>query len=312
MLALVFSDLHLHLWEQFSKRFDAQLKVFEYLVKLADRNKCPILFSGDLFHTPKDIKNSLLGILIPFLKTTFKQYPNVKIYAISGNHDQATENYIDKPSPSYIKTLSLIIPNIICIDYKSVRIKDYVVYGIPYMTHNIGLEVEVKRITKIMDPKLHNILLTHTDFKGQKDTNGVIVGQGKNFKEEIFNPFYAVFNGHIHKRGKLRDNIYSVGAPLQLRLSDKDSIFGFWMITKKDIRFRKIDFTPKYRLYKDISEINNDTDIWVKIPKQLEEMGFSETLNFSNKELLEQYFKDQNIRSKSIRVKLRKILNQIW
>lgn len=313
MKAIVFSDIHFHLWEQHTKRFDAQLQVFEHLVKLSDKNECPLLFGGDMFHTPKDIKNSLLGILIPFFKATFEKYPKAKIYAISGNHDQATENYVDNKAPSYVATLAQIIPNFECIDFKWKNLNGFSVYGIPYLSHNIGLEDLVKDAAKKIAFKDLNILMVHTDFKGQKDTNGIVVGQGQNFKESTLSPFDLVFSGHIHQRAKLRDKVYSIGSPLQLRLSDKDSRFGFWIVADdNEVRFREIEFTPKYRTYTNPSEINNETDIWVKLPRSVDELTGGEVRPLSNKEIVNQYLLDMGIKSKLKRVKLKEIVNKVW
>jgi hypothetical protein len=117
-------------------------------------------------------------------------------------------------------------------------------------------------------PKKH-ILLVHTSFKGQTDTNGVIVGTGENIDEEHFNKPFLTFAGHIHKHGIIRDKIISIGAPLQIRLSDMDGRFGFWKI-KDDfsVRFSEIKNTPKFRVYSSVEERDNETDFWVKVPKE--------------------------------------------
>jgi DNA repair exonuclease SbcCD nuclease subunit len=311
MKAIFFSDIHLHKWEQHISRFDGQLKVLEHIVKDADKYQCPLFFAGDMFHTPKEIKNDLLESIVPYLQWLFKKYPSVVMYAISGNHDQASDNYRDKPSPSYIRSMSHIIRNIRVLDFTKYEDSEIEVFGIPYLSWNIGLQESVNEINPT--PGMYSILMIHTDFKGQTDTNGVIVGKGHNFKEEIFTKFDLVVNGHIHKKGKIRENILSLGSPLQLRLSDKGGKFGYWQLNPKfRMRFSEIDFTPKYREYKSSSEIDNPNDIWVKIPTEQSLVEESEGVEDSTNlmDWVNGYIKTRKIISKRKKKLLKEIIHK--
>lgn len=310
MKAIFFSDLHLNLWDHYSSRFDAQLKVLELLCSRSNRHECPLFFGGDMFHSPKEVRNSLLSVLFPFLKYLENTYPKARIYAISGNHDMSEDNFKHRKSPSYVRTLSVASPLISCIDHKKYEDPHVVVHAVPYLTHNTGLSEEVSQIA-LVEGKL-NILLIHTDFKGQKDTDGTVVGRGENLDESIFSRFDMVMSGHIHKPGKVRDNIYSIGAPLQLRLSDRDGQFGYWVIKDKIPKFKPLGFTPKYRLYQNPSEITNDTDIWIKVEnKELAQVSMEDTrLDF--KSLLKGYMGSIGVKSRRKKAKLKSIIQKVW
>jgi DNA repair exonuclease SbcCD nuclease subunit len=274
MKAIFFSDIHFHFWQQFNadnKRLKSQLGVFEKLVRIADREKVPLFFGGDLFNSPKEIANELLGYVIPYLKSIFEIYPAVRVFAISGNHDMSKPNTLSHRSPSYVKTLGEIFNNFVCLDFEEYTSNEFNLFGIPYLEHNSGL-MEYANAIKL-NPEKKNILLIHTAFKGQKDTNGVVVGDGENLVEKDFNRFDIVFSGHVHKHSLLQKNIISIGAPLQLRASDSDGRFGYWVLSDNLLpRFVEIRKTPKFRYYSDDSEKTNNTDFWIKVPKEEEDI----------------------------------------
>lgn len=269
MKALFFSDIHFHFWQQFNannRRLQSQLAVFEKLVRISYKEGCPLFFGGDMFNSPKEIANELLGYVIPYMKEIFKTYPEVTVYAISGNHDMSKPNTFNSRSPSYVKTLSEIFENFVCIDFDSKEFSDFVIHGIPYLEHNEGLMSYVNAIE--LNPSKQNILLIHTAFKGQKDTNGVVVGDGENLIEKNFDRFDLTFSGHVHKHSLLSKKRISIGAPMQLRASDMDGRFGYWEITDNSLpKFVEIKNTPKFRTYTDDTEKDNITDFWIKLPK---------------------------------------------
>lgn len=267
MRAIIFSDIHFHHWEKHNKgnkRLRAQLQVFERLCRVAHTYKVPLIFGGDFFNNNLEITNKLLNYVIANFKVIFSEYP-IDIYAISGNHDMSEKNTLTHRSPSYVKALAEIYPNIHMLDFTQKAFEDFTLWGIPYLEDNAGLAETVNEITP--EPTNPSILLIHTGFRGQKDTSGVIVSDGFNVKEDIFKKFSLVISGHIHKPGHIRKNLYSIGAPMQLRASDSGGKFGYWVL-KDDfsLKFKELDNTPKFRFFSDPSEIDNEDDIWIRKP----------------------------------------------
>lgn len=315
MKAIVFSDIHLHAWTKYNtkgERLRNQLKVLEFLFKLAFKEKVPLLFTGDLFHSPVGISNSLFSAVIPFILELFRMYPGVEIYAISGNHDFEGVNTWERRSPSYVHSLSNSIRDFYNIDFETIELKELVLHGIPYLTHNVGFQEAVDRI-KIVEGKC-NILMNHGDYHGQKDTNGITIGKGENVNEESLQKFDLVLSGHIHKGGFLRQNIYSVGAPMQHRLSDLGGSFGYWIIRNNfKPLFKEIDWTPKFRMYTSDSDKDNSTDFWVKEPKADEEIReiLEDEMDYQNiTKLGTQYLTSIGVTSRRKRLLLHEILTE--
>jgi len=264
--AIIFSDVHLHIWGNFNVDLMRTRFSFEFIEDMfvkAHAQKVPLLFPGDLFHDPESISNTLWSLFQPFITDLFNRYPSVHIYAISGNHDMRETNSYLRRSPSYINTLSNTFKNFHCIDFSSVDLGSFALHGIPYITHNEGFMDAVRKIKKISGKP--NILMLHTDFKNQKDTNGIIIGKGTNVEEDVLASFDLVLSGHVHKPGHLRSNIYSIGAPCQQRSSDMDGKFGYWNL-KDDfsLNFKPIN-GPRFKTYKDASEIVSEPLVfWIK------------------------------------------------
>jgi DNA repair exonuclease SbcCD nuclease subunit len=227
--------------------------------------KVPIFFPGDIFHTPDGLSNSLMSLVLPKLLELFYKYP-VDMYAISGNHDLEGLNSYTRRSSSYITTLSNTIKRFHVIDFDTEIIEDMALHGVPYINFNEDYADVIGGI-KIVKDKF-NILMNHCDYKGQKDTNGIIIGRGENITKGMFKKFDLVISGHVHKPGHLFGNVYSIGSPFQQRLSDMGGEFGYWTLKKSfKMKFHELQ-TPKFRFYEDKKEINNLTDYWVKKPKE--------------------------------------------
>lgn len=229
IIALTFSDLHLHEWSEFNKgniRVDQALTVIQILERSAKRKGVPLLFPGDLIHNPKFISNGLLSIVLPFFAGM-----EVDLYGIDGNHDQSEQNTKEHISPSYFETFSKVFPKMHSVNFRTIETEKFIIHGIPYLTHNIGFEEAVKDI-KIIKGK-PNILMIHTDLHNAADTNGRKIGSVTNIPnnmDKFFKKFTLVISGHIHKPQKLGSNIIMVGAPNQQRRTDRGSELGYWHI----------------------------------------------------------------------------------
>lgn len=268
---IIFSDLHLELWKQHNNKKGRTKTALNFLNKirvLAKRHKAIVLFCGDLFHKPKAISNELLSITLPKLSKYFSD-KDVQFYAISGNHDQAHNNFIDKPSPSFINTFSKIFPSLHCIDNKLVNVGDITLVGIPYLTQDLDLIPTIEKYGDMLDPKQFNILMLHTTMPGAKDTNNKLMVsnmQQTNFNKAI-SKFHLVLCGHIHKPTQYwvtTTEVIQVGAPQQQRLTDKDCKMGYWVVNNMlETKFIETNY-PKFVLYNDESEIKDDGNYYIK------------------------------------------------
>ncbi len=315
MKAILFSDIHLYDWSKYNKagkRLRGQMGVLEFLFQQAFKYKVPLFFGGDLLHSPIGVSNSLLSVVLPHILELFNRYP-IDFYGISGNHDIEGINTKDRRSASYINTLANSIPRFHNLDFESVEFEDFKVFGVPYLTHNIGFEEAIKNIE--VDTTKFNILLNHGDYKGQKDTNGIIIGKGENVNEKDLEKFDLVMSGHIHKGGHLRNNLYSIGAPMQHRLSDKGGTFGYWSLKNRFLLdFKPITNTPEFRMFDSEGDKDNDFDFWVKTPKADSEINdmLEDEIDFQDPPTIgTQYLEAMGVKSRGKRLLLNEILTEI-
>ena len=129
----------------------------------------------------------------------------------------------------------------------------------------------------------------------------------------MFGKFKLVLVGHIHKKQELGSNILFPGATNQQRSSDSKGTFGYYKIYS-DLTYKFIELkTPIFRFYKEESEIDNDTDYWVKtkdlkiIKEEVEDVEIETTDKTS---IAKEYMKSEGIKSKRKRRLLIKYLNK--
>jgi len=105
IIAIAFADLHVHKFRNFNdrpiSRLDWSLKAFKSIADKAYKLGVPLLFSGDLFHNPKDVENETMGKM---QKAYYREIENrgIDFYAISGNHDLSQKNSLSHISPSHL------------------------------------------------------------------------------------------------------------------------------------------------------------------------------------------------------------------
>ena len=250
--AIVYSDLHKAHYNKFNegnRRLLNAQDVMKRVKVMARVHKCPIIFLGDLFHKEKHITNPLLADTLPFLGKMFKSN-KIMTYAITGNHDQSQSNTIDNPSPSYIKTLANTFKGIECLDFKSKDLGDWELFGVPYLTHDLGLVDYINSID--INPGKVNVLMLHTTMPNVQDTDGrtMVSHIPVNDFEKAVGRFDIVLSGHIHKPmqfGIGKTTVVQVGAPQQQRLTDKNCEMGCWLIHQNfDVEFMPFNNYPRF------------------------------------------------------------------
>lgn len=318
-ISIVFSDLHINLWNKFNEDNKRTLNHFKVLSVIKDICKAngniPALFCGDLFHKPENIENELFEIIEDeFSKLDFKGF---KCYAISGNHDMSKSNSIDRQSTSWVRTFSHYNKWLNCIDFKSEWLTDKVsdnirIIGVPYLDHNINLSKYLSEIS--LDSKDRNILLLHTDYPGAKDTDGREIGSVENLNLNVLNRFDLVLCGHIHKPQKLSKKVYMVGAPIHQRRTDRGCKLGYWeLYPDLSLVFKELKGFPKFIDVESEDEIKDDGNYYTVIPKKEEKVNNSSTKihrNLSKSKLARQYLRENGIKDKDKSNLLKRILKE--
>lgn len=266
LIAVASGDWHLNWWAEFNeggRRTQATMEIIKFLTDRASKLKVPLLFTGDLFHTPAGIHYKVMDLL-PLLLWYFSW---CKTYAITGNHDQGETNTNEHKSPSMIDLMSRLIPEKFqCIDNDMRGTPEFNIVGVPYHSRNIGFKESLKKAQKYKSDK-KTILLIHSTLPGSKDPNGMefdkMEGISRKDYIEIFKPFDLVLSGHIHKFKKLSEKVYMVGAPNQQRRSDSGCVMGYVEIyDDMSVRFKTIK-TRKFKAIPDSGEVD-DYHYWFK------------------------------------------------
>ena len=322
LIALGSSDWHLNNWNQFNKggrRVKVSDEFILHLLGISDSKGIPILFSGDMFHTPSSLPNSLLNHYNKLFRRASVKFPKAKIIGITGNHDTEETSVVGETPISYVESYAEAFPSIItCIDYGAYDLADdLVVVGIPYINHNKGFKEILDDLSSRYIDK-YKILLIHTNLYGAKDPNGYEVEEVPNIPRNLgrfFKNYDLVLSGHIHKFAKLwADNVVMVGAPYQQRASDSGTGMGYLEIYD-DFSIKFIPYqAPEFKYYNQGEELPNDYDYFIEIKSKVklkETEGNSTFTNTSDRsELASTYCKVKGIKSKR-RVKLlSEILNQ--
>jgi len=313
-IAAVFSDLHLHVFNQFNennRRLKASMDILNQLVSL----DLPLLFAGDWFHEDQHISNTLFDYLSKHLPD------NLKVYGISGNHDMSELNNNDNLSPSLFRSMTRLLPNqFTCLEEDpSIELNEGIrVFGIPYLSYNIGLREYLDEIRDSLGYQVSSkrILLIHTDLHGASDTDGRKINSVQNMDAnmtEFFKGFDLVFSGHIHKPQRITPHIIMVGAPNQQRKSDMGGKFGYWLIYEDmSVKFKKLK-APEFKFYIPGKDTIDEYHYWVPVQegKENEEDQIPKkfTNTISKTKLAKRYCKERGIKSKRKVEALKSILD---
>jgi len=263
LIALAAGDIHFHDWKQFNEN-DERIQIsINFLVELFLRSHeehIPILFVGDMFHTPKGLTTKTIYLFNQMMQTVSDEFYSSRMYGITGNHEK------DKEYSSF-KAMSFAFPKIIyCIDDKAVKLNHCSLVGIPYSKRNVGVVDKIKEAAKVSGDK---ILLLHTELYGAPDPSGYEL-EPQNLPRNLnalFKDFNLVLAGHVHKFTQVEKNIYMVGAPNQQRKSDSGCKMGYLEIYDDfSVKFIECNIS-QFRYYKEGEEHENTNDFWIEIPK---------------------------------------------
>lgn len=312
LIACVFSDLHIHNYNQYnpdSRRLHLKFDIIGELVKL----EVPILFCGDFFHEDQQITNKVLDECSKRLPNMFGE--RSPLYGISGNHDMSDTNSTKLKSPSLFSSICRLIPNMFDIDFNKVVLRRGInVYGLPYLSYNIGFKDYIKNLN--VNPGDKNILLIHTDLHGAKDTDGRLINSVDNIDKDMvdfFDKFDLVLSGHIHKPQIINPKLIMVGAPDQQRKSDMGGKFGFWeLYSDMTYEFVRLKF-PEFREYDPAKDKTDDFHYWVPINSDKQDDIFFEEKRFTNNVsrniLAKRYCNEKGIKDKKKIKALKEVLN---
>ena len=282
--AIVFSDWHIHDYKNFSNnvnRLQNCLNVLGDLGQFCDEYDIKIiLFAGDIFDSHKALLTNVVNETAKAFTTFFTERPDVKFYAITGNHDQSTKNLIEKPAVSALEHLATFFPdNFILIDDIIVEVENEVwVEGVPYYEFPEHFQQRLNEITKkAVKTGGFRYLMIHQTPEG---IGNKMIPTDCDPNDVLFRAYNKVFCGHIHKRQQLTKDFHIVGSPIHRDMGDVGEKKGFYVINlQKPEKMKFIylkgypEFTEKYE-DEVTEEDRNDTNSFLVTKVRLDTLPF--------------------------------------
>ena len=236
------SDLHLGIdLNSFSLQEDQKF-ILDEILKIAEEEKVDGIFiAGDIFDraiAPVEAINTFVDFL------TRLQEKNIKVFAISGNHDSAERlapgrNFM---TGSGIYFSAVYEGSVNCITLND-AFGEVNVYLMPFIRPGLvkhfaelkGEEVDFEKnpwnqaVDYViegmnLDVKKRNVLVAHQNIINAEpsDSETVIYGGLDGVSASLFADFDYTALGHIHKPQNLAENVRYCGTPLKYSLSEKD------------------------------------------------------------------------------------------
>ena len=236
------SDLHLGIdLNSFSLQEDQKF-ILDEILKIAEEEKVDGIFiAGDIFDraiAPVEAINTFVDFL------TRLQEKNIKVFAISGNHDSAERlapgrNFMTE---SGIYFSAVYEGSVNCITLND-EFGEVNVYLMPFIRPGLvkhfaerkGEEVDFEKnrwnqaVDYViegmnLDVKKRNVLVAHQNIINAEpsDCETVIYGGLDGVSASLFADFDYTALGHIHKPQNLAENVRYCGTPLKYSLSEKD------------------------------------------------------------------------------------------
>lgn len=236
------SDLHLGIdLNSFSLQEDQKF-ILDEILKIAEEEKVDGIFiAGDIFDraiAPVEAINTFVDFL------TRLQEKNIKVFAISGNHDSAERL---APGRNFMTERGIYFSAVYEGSVNCITLNDEFgevnVYLMPFIRPGLvkhfaelkGEEVDFEKnpwnqaVDYViegmnLDVKKRNVLVAHQNIINAEpsDSETVIYGGLDGVSASLFADFDYTALGHIHKPQNLAENVRYCGTPLKYSLSEKD------------------------------------------------------------------------------------------
>lgn len=264
------SDLHLGKRVNEFSMLDDQKYILEQVVKEAE-NADAVLIAGDIYD--KSIPPAEAVELFDLFITKLSQI-NVKIFAVSGNHDSAKRiafgsdimqkggvyfshvynGELEKHEfeDEYGKVNIYMLPFV-----KPAVIKNFFEEGIITDDYNSALKAVLDRAD--IDFSERNIIIAHQFVTGaqRSESEEVSVGGVDSISADLFESFDYTALGHIHKPQNMGKNIRYCGTPLKYSFSEANNKNSMTVVELNEKGNMEISFIPFYPLH-DMREIKGN------------------------------------------------------
>jgi len=249
MRALIWADLHGHNYKEFSETIGGVnsrlldcVKAVEEIHASAEAEKVDaVFFLGDLFHLKNNLDSHVVKHILEHFAELADAFPMV---IIPGNHDYRSWS----SDPSLLSLMDEFHEDSILqidsgwLNTGATWADDLNVYIEPFTRKTTELR---ERLTAL-EPKKNSIFLGHQDIIGSQ-YGGFTVEHGLD-ADVLAEKFLWSFIGHWHEPGKVKENVISIGAPLQHNFGDSLGARGWWILDteKGETKLIENTFSPRF------------------------------------------------------------------
>lgn len=182
----------------------------EVLKKINNIKPDAVVILGDVFDSHCNVHIQSIKRGTDFIVDISNLCPT---YILVGNHDM-NDNKQFFPSNHSLYAYKEYSNVEVINKTKIIMINDIMTVMVPYVPPGRFLEA----LDYVEDWKEAKIIFAHQEFNGGLVTPYRISTTGDHWPKE----FPQIISGHLHKRHKLRDNIYYPGSPQQVKINDDE------------------------------------------------------------------------------------------
>lgn len=263
MKIAITADLHAHDYTSFARtlpdgmnsRLKRCLDALEQLFNYCRKNTIPnIWFLGDLFHARSKIDIAVYTAVYELLKI-WREQGREKILMAVGNHDQYLK---DGSINSSIPLIELIrawdIPGFIDSGDRKFGISI-----LPYMTSAEQIRTVIDTYFLKQYPEgMKKILLAHLPISGAKVGSGFHPREEATLEDIQAEEWDLVLLGHYHRRQRLADNVWYVGAPIQQDFGDEGNPDGFMVLDTETLELEAVPIvSERFVTVKSMGEVGD-------------------------------------------------------
>lgn len=318
VIAIASADWHLHRFRNFDidgSRLDWGIKAAREIMNASIKLGVPLLFAGDLLHTPKEIETETNAKLQNLFRDN-----DTHIAWIAGNHDMSEKNSLTHRSPNHLDAIQGKITTLDLELHLGLHMPGIAIWGIPYMNSDLDLRKSIDKLRPYA--KAHStsikILLLHSDAPGAKTPEGFTINETEHIPrnlDKFFKEWDLVLFGHIHKPQQLSKRCYMLGSPIHQTAGDTGIEMGYWRVySDKTMKFIPLKNYPKFIRLKEGEIKPKDTIDYYIDPEVVlvdEEVNMGEfNITNSKSKLARSYIALKNIKSKTRKRALIKVLNE--
>lgn len=237
---IIVGDIHLHLFNEFSKpasnpeyvntRLEHTINALRVAFIDAKQTDATLILTGDLFHERGKVRTEVFNAAFNLLT----EYSTVPVLMIRGNHDMVSNSLYSQSSVDIFDTLDNVTV-----------IKQYDMYYTPEGNSIFGVSYgeEYAELKDVIKSASADILISHLGIEGAKGAGHSKLDGAFTVADLYPDNFKQVFLGHYHRAQELAPNVRYLGTLVSTNFSEPEKK-GYWTVTMDNHEVNDLEFVP--------------------------------------------------------------------